>query len=43
MKTKISYLTLYTNKITNEYNDYVRQMKISDSGKPLDIDIRWNW
>lgn len=30
----------YTNKITNEYNDYVRQMKISgQGGKPLDIDI----
>lgn len=30
----------YTNKITNEYNDYVRQMKISgQGGKPLDINI----
>lgn len=30
----------YTNRITNEYNDYVRQMKISgQGGKPLDIDI----
>ena len=30
----------YTNKITNEYNDYVRQMKISgQGGKPLEIDI----
>ena len=33
----------YTNRITNEYNDYVRQMKISgQGGKPLDIDIDGN-
>lgn len=33
----------YTNKIANEYNEYVRQMKISgQGGKPLDLDIDGN-
>ena len=33
-------IATYTNKITNEYNQYVRQMKlIGQGGKPLDIII----
>ena len=33
-------ISTYTNKIANEYNAYIRQMKlIGQGGKPLDIDI----
>ena len=33
-------ISTFTNKITNEYNAYIRQMKlIGQGGKPLDIDI----
>jgi hypothetical protein len=36
-------VSTYTNKITNEYNHYIRQMKlIGQGGKPLDIIINEN-
>ena len=37
-------IAAYTNKITNEYNDYIRQMKlIGQGGEPLDIDIDYKY
>ena len=37
-------IAAYTNKITNEYNDYIRQMKlIGQGGAPLDIDIDYEY
>lgn len=41
-ESKSKLIATYTNKITNEYNDYVRQCRLIGTGKPLDIDIDGN-
>ena len=35
-------IATYTNKITNEYNEYVRQLRLTGTGVPLNVDIDGN-
>ena len=35
-------ISTYTNKITNEYNNYIRHLRLTGVGKPLDINIDGN-
>lgn len=38
-ETQSKLISTYTNKITNEYNTYIRHLRLIGHGKPLDIDI----
>lgn len=41
-ESKSKLIASYTNKTVNEYNDYVRQMRLTGYGTPLDINIDGN-